>query len=86
MVAVENLASIAGHNMAAMFQLWYASAVLTNMWRIYEKYQLNTMYKDIREYSLTYDPLLSGVSLKWVLYFASESPESGSGQNGIIKF
>ena len=60
--------------------------VLTNMWRIYEKYQLNTMYEDIREYSLTYDPLLSGVSLKWVLYFASESPESGSGQNGIIKF
>ena len=44
------------------------------------------MYEDIREYSLTYDPLLSGVSLKWVLYFASESPESGSGQNGIIKF
>ena len=53
---------------------------------IYEKYQLNTMYEDIREYSLTYDPLLSGVSLKWVLYFAPESPESGSGQNGIIKF
>ena len=44
------------------------------------------MYKDIREYSLTYNPLLAGVSLKWVLYFASESPESESGQNGIIKF
>ena len=44
------------------------------------------MYEDIREYSLTYDLLLSGVSLKWVLYFALESPESESGQNGIIKF
>ena len=44
------------------------------------------MCEDIRECSLTYDPSLSGVSLKWALCFALESPESGSGQNGIIKF